>query len=209
MPARPGRPRRRSPGSRPGPGWSPPSWESRGRCPRPGCEPSVRRLVPSPPRPYDQPRQAPVSVLVDLTIPAPVAPFTLFGLRPRRPLFFGTFASRRIAAAHSAGRRATLKTRVEAAATAARIAAGTAGRAPAATEATARRTAARTRRARRAEPPRTSGRTTWTRATRAAGRPWRPRGTEAAGAGGTRRTAGAGRRTRASGPRPARLGLRF
>src|SRR6266700_7631084 len=161
MPARPGRPRRRSPGSRPGPGWSPPSWESRGRCPRPGCEPSVRRLVPSPPRPYDQPGQAPVSVLVDLTIPAPVAPFTLFGLRPRRLLFFGTFASRRIAT-HSTWRRAGLKTRIEAAAAAAGISARTAGRATTG-EAAARGTGAGARRARRAETAGSApGGATWT-----------------------------------------------
>src|SRR5205814_2880446 len=114
---------------------------SRGRCPRPECEPSVPRLVPSPPRPYDQSPQATVSVFVDFAIPAPVAPFTLFWLGSGRPLLFRTFAARRIAA-HATRRRAALKARIEAAASPGPVAARTAGWSTAA-ETTARRTTGR------------------------------------------------------------------
>src|SRR5260221_395728 len=51
----------------------------------------------APPRPVDQYRQALVSVLVDLTIPAPVTPLTLLRFWPGRALLFRTFASRSIA----------------------------------------------------------------------------------------------------------------
>src|SRR4029079_9923067 len=61
-----------------------------------------------------RPGQALVSVLVDLPVPAPVAPLAFFRLGSGRFLLFRTFSRRR--GARAAGRVPTLKAGVEAAA---------------------------------------------------------------------------------------------
>jgi hypothetical protein len=158
-------------------------------------------------RPLEQstsPFQAAVSVLVDLTIPAPVAPFPLFGLWPRRLLFLGALAARRIAGA--AWGCSTRKARIEAAAASPSIS----GTRRATAESGARRSARSGRPG--SEPAARAGWATgtcsaWARSDGRAGCARRSKTATTRTAG--RRRAGNARRSGRARAHPSRLGLRL